>query len=208
MKTIYIDFDGTLVDVNYRYFSIFNEYINNKYSLKIDFKNYINLKRTGLKDHKILEIFFGELNFDIEEYLIFKRLKLEDVEYLNTDKLIGNPSEFAKLCNNLNFKIILLTQRNNLNNLKLQLSNLKIQHLFKKIVVVPPKEGVNVKYEYLKHYVDISDIIIGDSTSELDAGNILGLSTFFVDTGLNDSSIVDRGTIFLNDYSEVLRYIK
>jgi phosphoglycolate phosphatase-like HAD superfamily hydrolase len=208
MNTIYIDFDGTLVDVNYRYYIIFNEFINYHFSLNTDFTSYIKFKRSGFKDHHIIEKLFGKIDFNIENYLKFKRLRLEDLAWLKTDKLIGNPTNFVKNCNDYNLNVILLTQRNNFENLKHQLSLLKIRHIFKEIYVVPPKAGINVKFEFLKEYADTFDIIIGDSKAELEAGNRLKIPSFFVNTGLNNSTIISEDTIFLNDYSEVLKYFK
>jgi len=207
MNTIYLDFDGTIVDVNYRYFGIFYEFIDYRFSLNVEFKTYIKLKRSGLKDHQILNNIFGNFNFNVDEYVEFKRQKIEDLAWLKTDKLIGNPLDFAKSCNNHDLQIVLLTQRNNFENLNHQLSFLNIKNIFKDIFIIPPKSGINVKFEFLRKYADNFDIIIGDSKAELDAGNKLGIPSYFVNTGLYDSSIISGDTIFLNNYSEFLRYL-
>jgi phosphoglycolate phosphatase-like HAD superfamily hydrolase len=207
MKIIFIDFDGTIVNVYDRYFGILEKYVDNHFSLKIDYNRYIKLKREGLKDHQIIENSSSNLNFIIDDYMKFKRLNLEDLNWLKYDKLIKDPVDFAKYAKNLGYKLVLLSQRTNVENLNSQLSFLKIKNIFDEIVVVHPNDGVNVKLQYLKHVADIHDVVIGDSISELKAANELGISSYFVDTGLYNSSFVFGNSIIVNDYTEVLNYL-
>ena len=208
-ETIYIDFDGTIVDVYERYFGILQSYINRSSSKKMHFNSFIKLKKSGLKDHEIVSKLLGIEDFNIENYMKFKLNHIESLNWLSTDKLIGNFEQFVSKCHGMDYKISLLTQRRNQTNLHIQLEKLNIYNLFDTIIVVNPKDGQNVKYEFLreKAHSKSGAIVIGDSNEEIKAGNILGLRTFHVQTGLHDSSGISDYTTFINSYEDVIPHL-
>lgn len=208
-NTIYIDFDGTIVDVYERYFGVLQSFINKTSPGQMHFNSFIKLKKSGLKDHEVANKLTGINDFNIEKYVKYKTSHIESLNWLSKDKLIGNFEQFVSKCHDMDYNISLLTQRRNPTNLQIQLEKFNIHNLFKDIIVVTPKDGQNVKYEYLREIVHSKSgaIIIGDSNEEINAGNILGLRTFHVQTGLYDSSGISENTYFLNRYDDVIPHL-
>lgn len=208
-NTIYIDFDGTIVDVYERYFGVLQSFINKTSPGQMHFNLFIKLKRSGLKDHEIANKLTGINDFNIEKYVKYKTSHIESLNWLSKDKLIGNFEQFISKCHDMNYSVSLLTQRRNPINLYIQLEKLNIYHFFDNIHVVTPKAGRNVKYELLKENIQFNSptIIIGDSNEEIKAGNILGLRTFHVRTGLHDSKWISNPTTILNSYEDVIPHL-
>lgn len=208
-NTIYIDFDGTIVDVYERYFGVLQSFINKTSPGQMHFNSFIKLKRSGLKDHEIANKLTVINDFNIEKYVKYKTSHIESLNWLSKDKLIGNFEQFISKCHDMNYSVSLLTQRRNPINLYIQLEKLNIYHFFDNIHVVTPKVGRNVKYELLKENIQFNSptIIIGDSNEEIKAGNILGLRTFYVRTGLHDSKWISNPTTILNSYEDVIPHL-
>ena len=89
MKTIYIDFDGTLVNVYKRYVGILQSFLGNDYI--INEKQYIDLKKKRIYDHKIVELLFDGYKIDLKKYIDYKNNLIESKKWLAMDQLIGDP---------------------------------------------------------------------------------------------------------------------
>jgi phosphoglycolate phosphatase-like HAD superfamily hydrolase len=204
---IYLDFDGTIIDVFPRYYGILTEYISSKNNDQLDYFMYKELKRLGKKDHVIVRELLNNLEFDINDYVNFKRENLEKFSWLRKDIIIGDPiTAFNKLKRN-GYRIILLTQRNNEITLFRQLNYLKIRDEFDEVVMLKPKYGLNVKAEYLKKFFRPNDIIVGDSYVEIEVSKLLNIKGFFVDSGLFSSRALGINKNVFADYMSVIDYI-
>lgn len=206
-KTAFIDFDGTIVDVFPRYYGILTEYLGEKTNKHLDFSKYKMLKRAGKKDHVIVRELVEGLEIDIDDYLKFKRKNLESFSWLIKDVLIENPESTNLRLKDMGFKIVLLTQRNNKNNLIKQLDFLNIKKSFDQVVVVKPRVGQNVKAEHIGKQYSLNDIIIGDSFVEIDASRILNIKGYFVETGLFSAESLGVRKLIFDDYKSVVDYI-
>ena len=206
-KKAFIDFDGTIVDVFPRYFGILNEYIREMTYESIDFLEYKKLKRAGKKDHVIIMELAKGLEIDIDDYVKFKRENLEEFSWLRKDVLIGNPESANLKLKGMGYKIVLLTQRNNKNNLIKQLDFLNIKESFDDVVIVEPKVGQNVKASYIGKQYSFDDIIIGDSSEEIDAARLLSINSYFVESGLFSADSLNIRKLVFDDYESVVDYI-
>ena len=194
-KKAFIDFDGTIVDVFPRYFGILNEYIREMTYESIDFLEYKKLKRAGKKDHVIIRELAKGLEIDIDDYVKFKRENLEEFSWLRKDVLIGNPESANLKLKGMGYKIVLLTQRNNKNNLIKQLI-LNIKESFDDVVIVEPKVGQNVKASYIGKQYSFDDIIIGDIVKKL-MSRLLSINSYFVGSGLFSADSLNIRKLFL-----------
>ena len=201
MKTIYIDFDGTLVNVYKRYTGILQSFIGHDYI--INQKQYIYLKKKRIYDHEIVELLFDGYKIDLTKYIVYKSHFIETKEWLDLDQLIGNPIFYINKIKMAGFKVSLLTARNNKSNLISQLKNLNIDNLFDKIHVVGFKKNINTKLELLKKIYLQGDIIIGDSPMEIDAAHTLNLEGYFVNSGLYNKSFINNSSGNFSDYQEI-----
>ena len=205
MKTIYIDFDGTLVNVYKRYLGILQSFLGNDYL--INQKQYIDLKKKRIKDHKIIELLFDGHKIDLKKYIEYKNHLIESNKWLAKDELIGDFFFYINKAKMSGFKVSLITARNNSDNLIYQLKKLNIYNLFNNIYVVGLKKNINTKLELLKKIHSKGDIIIGDSPMEIDAAYNLNLESYFVDSGLYDKSFCNNSTENFSDYQEVFEKI-
>lgn len=206
-KTAFIDFDGTIVDVFPRYFGILTEYLREMTNEPLDFLEYKKLKRAGKKDHVIIRELTKGSEIDIDTYLKFKRENLEKFSWLRKDVLIGNPENANLKLKDMGYRIVLLTQRNNKNNLIKQLDFLNIKEIFDDVVIVKPKEGQNVKANYIRKQYNFDDIIIGDSNVEIVASRLLNINSYFVESGLFSAESLNINKLVFTDYKSVVDYI-
>jgi len=206
-KTAYIDFDGTIVDVFPRYYGILSEYLRGFTNESLDFPKYKKLKRLGKKDHVIVKELIEEIEIDIDDYIKFKRQNLESFEWLSKDILIGNPEVTNMELKGLGYNVVLLTQRNNQNNLIKQLDFLSIKDSFDQIIMVKPEIGKNVKFDHIIKHCNSNDIIIGDSIVEINAANLLNIDGYFVETGLFSSEVLGIREFVFDNYKSAVDYI-
>lgn len=194
-KTVYVDFDGTVVDVWERYYGITQDYVSSLGSdVLIDFEKYKKLKRNRLKDHEIIKC-LAEVDIDINSYMSFKLEELEKRYRLKADIVIGNPLHAYQTLRTAGYEVKLLTQRYNKENLIWEINYLRLQNAFDELIVVKPRKHENVKLKYLKERVGKHDVIIGDSPAEMECGRILGITGIFVKSGLFSRDIVKQEQI-------------
>lgn len=201
-KTIYVDFDGTIVDVFNRYRKIIENYI---YKTFDDKDEYSSLKRKGQKDHQIIKSVFN-IDVDINDYSIYKTKHLEDKELLKLDNILGNPHEAYEKLKLLNYNVVLLSQRRNKVNFLYEISYLGLENCFDKVVCVHPSPA-NAKLNYLKNVFTEKDVIVGDGRLELESAIQLNLKGYFVSTGLMDFCDIEDIVTKYKTYNEVVNHL-
>lgn len=205
-RTAYIDFDGTIVDVFPRYFKIIQEYMINNFNLRLPYGIFVYRKRTGKKEHEIIRE-HCQRDIDIEDYVMFKRERLENKEYLKEDRIIDNPQLAYEKLKKEGYHVKLLSQRRNAENLRWEIGYLNIKNCFDSITVVEPTSN-NAKLEYLKNIVNKDDIIIGDSPLDMECAEELNIKGYFVESGLYNSDVFSCEIRKAADYNAVVsKYI-
>ena len=93
---IYIDLDGTLIDVYERYCGILNLYLKNIDSeIFFSTEDYKYYRQSGYSDLK-MAMEKGLPSVNENDYRKFKHRFLENLEWLKKDKIIENPKEIKK----------------------------------------------------------------------------------------------------------------
>ncbi len=179
-----IDFDGTLVDVWKRYYSVFNDFWCIKNFSLSEYKFY---KRIYEYDYLIVREKVGllsETNF--LEYKVFKKEKIEDIDYLMLDDLLVTKETLQSFFFRNNDAII-LTIRNNKENIFRQFDSLNINFLNDKVIPLN-SNGIYTKVDWVKKNISGNEekIVIGDSETDLMIGEIYGTTVYLVETGLRD----------------------
>ncbi|MCL2184482.1 MAG: hypothetical protein FWB86_01320 [Treponema sp.] len=192
MNNIFLDFDGTIIDVWKRYYKIFCDF----YKIDIDFELYKNEKRKYKSDFLLTEKYANIALFN--EYKIYKKNNLENIDFLKLDTVILYNNDIS------NFKI--LTFRNNYNNLLLQIDYLDLKINLNNIICLDPK--ITTKKKYLMSFNDV--IIVGDSESEYECSENENTTVFLVKTGLRDISTfnVKDNVFLLNDINQFINLLK
>jgi len=188
---IYIDLDGTILDVSERYYRLYYDVVTSFGGKPLPKEKYWALKRRKIPEEKILKL----SNVDNISACIKKRLeKIESTTYLKYD--LPLPSSLATLIllkNKLN-RLILVTLRSSKENLYKQLKSLRILHLFDRILTTNAnKNQWLIKSELIKadsYFDKSSSVIVGDTEVDILAGKILGIKTVAVLTGIRSKDIL------------------
>lgn len=191
-KIIFLDLDETLIDTSERHYQVYSD-ISNILNLG-NIKNKVefwNLKRKGASTVEILD----ETDKDIlNEFYNLWIKNIESKKYLIYDTLFNDTSRFLSMLNKE--RLILLTMRNNRDNLIWELKKLDIYNKFKSILSCSPITNIDKTtplLEYAKKNDQIfnkNSIIIGDSETDIITGKKLNLKTLAVSYGIRSKEIL------------------
>lgn len=204
-RRIFVDFDGTIVDVLPRYYELLQAYIGRP--CQLNFESYKYLKRLGIKDHDIVSRLCDGHCIELSSYLKFKRSNLEEIEWLRKDTIIGFPKDSYDKLKRLGYSVVLLTQRRSEQNLTEQIRLLNLDDCFDDLIVVRPLVDQNAKLIYLENKTTSDDVIVGDSMVETECAEKLGLRGFFVRSGLWDQSFAGSVVKVFDDYDSVIDFL-
>lgn len=191
---IYIDFDGTLVDLWPRFYSVFCD-INEKYD--ISFEEYKKIKLQYGKDEIVAEKFGFTLH---SGYFDEKKVRIESKKYLLKDM----PFVSAEYLNStLSKKAMILTKRRNLENFAEQIDEMGI-----KLPYIVLNENIS-KVEWIKKYGEsTTGIIVGDSIVDLEVGKLDHIVPYMVKTGLGTERQFKQTGIEYKLYENIVDVIK
>lgn len=195
-KIAFVDFDGTIINVYMRYYNILNDYLKWKHQNQIEYTDYIKIKLTGLKDHLIIKELLN-IDIDIDNYIYFKKNRLENDDYLKQDTLIENSIEALKKLKEKEFFIEILSYRNNEKQFINQIVSFNLDKYVDRYTSIIPKLGKNLKSEYINKINNNKlSIVIGDSMVEINAAYNNGIRGFFVKTGLSNGVNVQSHLVY------------
>lgn len=180
---IYVDFDGTIVDIWKRYHRVFMDASGTS---RIPLGEYIRVKQKEQSDARVAEYFSFKLP---PMYWEKKRELLESPEYLRMDTLLLSAEELLSFFSSHSCRI--LTARRNPRNLYKQLEWLGLSELKAKSIILDP-DGAIQKRDYILQYNDGKvDWMIGDSRAEAAAAEIPGTQVVLVKTGLQLAELLN-----------------
>ena len=192
---ILLDFDGTLVDLWDRYYSVFKDILG---LTDLGIEEYKNAKQFYHKDSLVAEHFGKFLPAD---YFSKKAILLEETKYLSKDRLLIEASLLNQF---LKQDAILFTKRRNKTNFKWQLQELGIED--KSIII----ESCSKKEWIKQNFPEENCIIVGDSMEDLEAASLDNVEAWMVGYGLFTKSDFNlKGLPYLffetpNDLSEMI----
>jgi phosphoglycolate phosphatase len=191
-----IDLDGTLLNVWDRYYSVFNDFWRIP---DLTLEKYKYFKKKYEFDDLIVKKMLGELDNDkFQEYKAFKRESIESIKYLKLDELIIEKDVFKDFIEKND--LIILTIRNNLENLFWQVNFLGINFVKDKIIAIESK-GMFTKKNWVEKNLEKNEkkIVIGDSETDLLVGELENTKVYLVESGLRDPyRIVNKFNIKCN----------
>ncbi len=187
---IFLDLDGTLLDTSPRHYKLYQDILNEKGvpESKVSPEKFWNMKRAGIKTRDILPVSFSEeaiVSFE-EEWL----QKIEKKSYLQYDELFP---EVKNVLFNLNkeFDLVLVTLRNNTENLHWELSNLGLKSYFKSII-----SGKGPKNKLVERYLmgrpNKRCIIVGDTEEDIKTGLKQEMLTISVTCGIRSRKFLEQ----------------
>ncbi len=188
-KTIYLDLDGTLLNVFDRLYKLYTFLLTEERVKKhLSKEEYITTKRENIKEEEIIKT---QLSKEKRTDYHHKREKLiESPAFLQYDFL---PDHISKTLDKLqeNYDLILITKRKSEQNLRDQLKRLEMDHFFRKILVTGEKyqsKAEIIREEYLSPH----SIIIGDTEEDIITGKKLNITTIAITSGMREKDILKR----------------
>ena len=191
-RNIFIDLDGTLLDIESRYLNLF-QYMCKIFKInKINSSEFWQQKRGGETNIQILSRL--EYNKNLINNFQNKWVSLiEENFWLEFDSLQIDTVDFLNMLIEKKYKIFLLTGRNNRQSLLQQLKKLGINHYFESIFNVDTSEMVAQK----KYFLDVHkpEFFIGDSESDYSACKNSGIKFFCVSNGFRNKIFLEENSV-------------
>jgi phosphoglycolate phosphatase-like HAD superfamily hydrolase len=191
-KKIFLDLDGTLLDIENRYLNLFN-YICKIFNIdNVSPIFFWKRKREGETNIQILK------NYGFDDKLLynFQNFWISSIEsnfWLGFDKLQDDAYDFLNYLDDQKFGIYLLTGRNNRVELIQQLKRLKIDKYFEKVFNVEIFDLVKHKEKLLDMYQP--DYFIGDTEVDYKSCRNLGVKFYCVNNGFRSKSFLEKNKI-------------
>lgn len=184
-----LDLDETLIHTEKRqFFAIKNFFESNGIDFTLQFEEYkITRRRTKKSNFEIFR-FFNSRELNDNDFQSFFSKNIESLDYLLLDELIINIELLQKIKFQKGYNLILLSLRSNYENSIKQLHNLFLYNFFDEIYFEKHSSQFNPKTSRLKQiqnkYSEIQ--FIGDSKSDLEAAEEVGIDFIKVNTGVFD----------------------
>ena len=182
-KNIFVDFDGTLVDIAPRHYRVYKKCVKALDGTPLDKEKYWEMKRTNLSWDKLLPL--SGLFID----------RIESQEELGADELFKDSLHTLEQLRANGNKLYLLSLRRNANALDWQIEHLGIRHLFEKILSghSDTKEGTLLKKaDIVRQTVDNPSevVIIGDTEADIAAAQQLGATSIALMSGIRNEEFL------------------
>lgn len=185
---IILDLDGPILDGKLRHYNCYSDILYENGFVPMSLDHYWKMKRNRRSLHEQLKI--SGADAIREQFLQLWLERIESRKYLEMDIL--QPGAVEKLCkwkvNNVPF--VLVTMRNNSQNLHWQLDFLDILNLFDKVMVVGSNHDGSRKAEAVQKNIQFNPsrgVWIGDTETDVVAARQLGVPLVVVTCGLRSA---------------------
>jgi len=194
---IYLDLDGSLLDVSDRYYKIYSDLMKAFGIQPVSKAEYWRAKRSGRE-----ETLLKKAKVALANYYDKRMHMLELISYLKLDKKSNGVERMLSQLETDNHRTILVTLRKSKSNLHRQLQHLELQSLFN-IILQRRDEEVEpwrAKASLISHDVDFDkkqSVMVGDTETDILAAKHLGIISVAVSSGLRMKTML---LVFRPDY--------
>lgn len=205
---IFIDFDGTLVDIRERHYRVYRYCCGARGGTPLSIDQYWNQKRDNVSWSEILRESSVASN-DEKQFLNDFIGLIESPDQLATDQLfVGAKEALEKLARKNT--LFLLSLRRNPDSLREQIMNLGISGFFSQILSghSETKEGtLSVKADIIKNVIaDIdTSVVVGDTEADIVAAKSIGATSVGVTSGIRSRTYLStlKPDYLLNGITDV-----
>ncbi len=186
--TIFLDFDGPLVDNFPRHTQLFVDLAQKFNFQPIDLHEYWQLKRQRVSEAEILKKCKGFDSKYLSEYMQLRGSLIETQQYLKLNALIPKTETNLEILKKAG-RLVLLTTRNHIENLHWEIKDKKIDHYFNQILCAgsDKESSAETKIKLINSSgikLTVGDFIIGDTEAEIICGKALNLITISTTNGI------------------------
>lgn len=191
---IFIDFDGTLVDIALRHYRVYKKCVKELGGTPLDKEEYWKKKRANVSWDELLPL--SGLGIDKKDaYLKLFIDRIESQEELGADELFKDSLRTLEQLRANGNKLYLLSLRRNAAALDWQIEHLGIRYLFEKILSghSDTKEGTLLKKaDIVRQTVDNPSevVIIGDTEADIAAAQQLGATSIALMSGIRNEEFL------------------
>ncbi len=199
---IFLDLDGTILDIKYKYYRLYTNLLSHGGFLSLNMDTYWDLKRHKMSEKAIAK---HTTTPHFADYYANKRIELiETMDYLVLDSVFDDVCGVLEEWKNTH-SVYIVTLRRNRENLNRQLDMFNLHHYYDFIYNVDERKAQ--KEDIIKHEIDNASqcIIIGDTEIDIVAGRRLGIKTVAVTCGIRSRKLLEtEGPDFIfNNLMEV-----
>jgi phosphoglycolate phosphatase-like HAD superfamily hydrolase len=193
----FFDFDGPILDVSERYFSVYARIIRECGGNPLLKDEYWNLKRNKISEIEIISESIEKNR--IEEYISKRKTLIEDPSFLLLDTVLTDlftayTKTFTRHSANL------VTLRSYPQNLEEQLLNLNIRSWFHQVLSGLSSDQVDNRWQIKVRLIQQSGLLskikpenctfVGDTETDIITGKMLGMKTIAVCFGIRNRDIL------------------
>lgn len=185
---IFLDFDGTIVNISDRHYETYSQCTRTLGGAPISKNRYWKLKRRDT-DWKII-LPLSQLSVDVEGEFLARFINLiESTEMLAMDTLFDDSLNVLRSLSRQH-ELHLISLRRSHQNLQRQVDDLGLSSLFTGIYSghSETKDGVLLKKAGIMRTVvgHANSVVVGDTEADIAAGQQLGIMSIAVTTGMRD----------------------
>ncbi len=190
MTNLYLDLDGTLLDVSERYYLIYRDIMTTLGQPVLNKAHYWECKRSKLPESQIVGLTTADSSIS-SYYPEIRKSLLEDPQYLRFDRPVLPNLHLVLADLAKQHCLYLVTLRNNRTALNEQMKDMNLHHYFRAILSPPRASRLGASSWMLKSWL-IRDIgwvrqrgtIVGDTEADILAGKELCFRAYAVLSGL------------------------
>lgn len=194
-KYIFLDLDGPVLDGKQKHYNCYKNIVEEMGGIAIDIETYWEEKRNGNNKKIVME--YSGLS-DCVKYEMFIsewKKRIETISYLKFDTLKPQVKEVLYKVRKICDRLILVTMRNNMQNLIWQLKSLEIYESFDDIIACNSGDK-DIKYKAIMNKYLNEDIkeslVIGDTEVDLYTADRLGANFIGIINGIRNEKVFQK----------------
>ena len=189
VEGLFIDLDGTLVDVSCRYYKLYRDLCQAVHLDPLPFKIYWDSRRQNMPlEHLMPEAEPATRRIYKEQWLSL----IESSHYLEYDQCVPGAVETLSAIAG-RYKLFLVTMRHDRLLMERQLTRLALRDFFEQTICRSGQSDTRAKWELIRCHAEhkvSKAVIVGDSEEDILAGKKLGFPTIGVASGIRTQEVL------------------